>query len=125
MSQFNTFVSITLNKHLHSVGLFTSATKPHPNWNRFIQDILTGYHQPKLKTVMPPIIDLNSNDEICVHSVLLFAIEQSKELNVMEAFITFDQPLWFKTLEIITAKELKIVPLLGGFHMLMSLYERI
>ena len=74
---------------------------------------------------MPPIIDLNSKDEICVHSVLLFAIEHSKELNVMEAFITFDQPLWFKTLEIITAKELKIVPLLGGFHMLMSLYERI
>ena len=74
---------------------------------------------------MPPIIDLNSNDETGVHSVLLFAIEQSKELNVMEAFITFDQPLWFKTLEIITAKELKIVPLLGGFHMLMSLYERI
>ena len=34
--------------------------------------------------------------------------------------ITFDQPLWFKALEIITAKDLKIVRTLGGFHMLMS-----
>ena len=30
-----------------------------------------------------------------------------------------------KTLEIITAKELKIVPLFGGFHMLTLFYGRI
>ena len=90
-----------------------------------MQDISTGNHQPKSKTVMLPIIDLNPNDETCVHSVLLFAIEQSKKLNVKEPSITFDQPLWFKALEIITAKELKIVPLLGGFHMLMSFYGSI
>ena len=61
----------------------------------------------------------------CVHSVLLCAIEQSKQLNVKEISITFYQSLWFKALEIITAKELKIVPLLGGFHMLMSFYGSI
>ena len=44
---------------------------------------------------MLPIIDLNPNDETRVHSVLLFAIEQSKKLNVKEVSITFDQPLWF------------------------------
>ena len=68
-----------------------------------MQDISTGNHQPKSKTVMLPIIDLNPNDETCVHSVLLFAIEQSKKLNVKEPSITFDQPLWFKALEIITS----------------------
>ena len=61
----------------------------------------------------------------CVHSVLLCAIEQSKQLNVKEISITFYQSFWFKALEIITAKELKIVPLLGGFHMLMSFYGSI
>ena len=33
---------------------------------------------------------------------------------------TFDQPLWVKTVEIIQAKDLKIVPKLGGFRSLMS-----
>ena len=120
MSQFSTH-----DKLWHSTGLFTSATKPRPNWNGSMQGILTGHHQPKSKTLILSIIDLNPNDETCVLSVLLFPIEQSKKLNVKELSVTSDQPLWFTTLEIITAKELKIVPLLGGFHMLMSFYGSI
>ena len=54
---------------------------------------------------MLPLIDLDPNDETCVHSILLFAIGQSKKLSVKEPSITFDQPLWFKALEIITAKD--------------------
>ena len=49
-----------------------------------MQDISAGHHQPKSKTAMLSTIDLNSNDKTCVHSVLLFAIEQSKKLNVKE-----------------------------------------
>ena len=75
MSQFNTPVSIKLDKLWHSAGLFTSAMKPCPNWNGFIQDISTGHHQPKSKTVMLPKLDLNPNNETCVHSVLLFVKE--------------------------------------------------
>ena len=52
-------------------------------------------------------------------------LQQSKKLNVKEPSITFDHPLWFKALEIYTAKELKIVPLLDGIHMLMSFYGSI
>ena len=122
MNQFNTPVSIKLDQLWHSGGLSTSTMKPYLNWKEFMQDISTGHHQPKSKTVMLPIIDLNSNDKTCVHSVLLFAIEQSKKLNVKEPFNTCGQPLWFKALEIITPKELKIVSFLGGFHMLMSFY---
>ena len=90
-----------------------------------MQEVSTGHHQAKSKTVMLPIMDLNPNDETCVLSVLLFVIEQSKKLYVKEQSITFDQPLWLKALEIITAKELKIAPLLGRFHMLMSFYASI
>ena len=70
-------------------------------------------------------MDLNPNDETYVPSVLFLVIEQPKKLNVNEPSIAIDQPLWLNALEIITAKELKIVPLLGGFHMLMSFYGSI
>ena len=74
---------------------------------------------------MLPIIDLNPNDKTCICTVLLFVIEQSKKLGVTMPSITFDQFLWIKALEIITAKRLDIVPLLGGFDLLMSFYGSI
>ena len=78
MNQFNTPVSIKLDQLWHSGGLSTSTMKPYLNWKEFMQDISTGHHQPKSKTVMLPKLDLNPNNETCVHSVLLFVIEQSK-----------------------------------------------
>ena len=70
-----------------------------------MQEISTGHHQPKSKAVMLPIIDLKPSDRACVHSILLLATEQSNKLNMKELSISFDQPLWFKALEIITAKD--------------------
>ena len=74
---------------------------------------------------MLPIIDLNLSDKTCICTVLLFVIEQSKKLGVTMPSITSDQFLWIKALEIITAKRLDIVPLLGGFDLLMSFYGSI
>ena len=33
---------------------------------------------------------------------------------------SFDQPLWYKTIEIIQGKKLNVASRLGGFHLLMS-----
>ena len=108
-----------------AAGLFSSADEPRPNWNGFMQEIITGQHPPKSKTVMLPIIDLDPKNESCVYSVLKFIISQSKRLGVKTPTVTFDQQLWIIALEIIAANKLDIVPLLGGFHMLMSFYGSI
>ena len=84
-----------------------------------MQDISNG-HPPKSNITMLPIIDLNPTDESCIYSTLLFVIEQSNKLNIEIPSTTFDQPLWLKSLENITAKSLNIVSLLGGFHMLRT-----
>ena len=109
----------------HAAGLFSTELNPRPNWNSFMQEVSDGSHPPKSKTVMLPIINLNLTNETCVYSTLLFIIEQSKRLGIVTPSITFDQQLWIIALEIITAKQLNIVPLLGGFHMLMSFYGNI
>ena len=44
-----------------------------------------------------PMIDLKSSDEICIYSTLCF--EQAKRYKCTP-FPTFDQPLWWKSLEI-------------------------
>ena len=75
MSQFNTH-----DKLWHSTGLFTSATKPRPNWNESMQDILTGHHQPKSKTLILSITDLNPNDETCLLSVFVISHRTIEEV---------------------------------------------
>ena len=74
---------------------------------------------------MLPIIDVNPNDETCIYSTLFFVIKQLKKLNVTTPSTTLDQSLWLKALEIITTKKLNIVPLFGGFHILMSFHGSI
>ena len=54
----------------------------------------------------------------------LLSINAEKN-NIDDPSVTFDQLFWLKALEIIAAKRLKIVPILDGFHMLMSFYGSI
>ena len=50
----------------------------------------------------------------------MFIIDQSKRINVKIPVITFDQPLWLKATEFVNVKTLKVVLILGGFHLMMS-----
>ena len=104
----------------HSAGLLRNLEKPRPNWSGFMQMVTTGEHLPRSNITMLPIIDLDPSNYSCLYSVLLYIINQSKLLCVFTPCITFDQPLWFKAMEIITAKSLPVVCRLGGFHTLMS-----
>ena len=56
----------------------------------------------------------------CIYSTLKFVESQSKALNQESPVLTFDQPLWLKATGIVTAKSMKIVLILGGFHLMMS-----
>lgn len=85
-----------------------------------MQHVSSGNHPPKSTTTMLPIIDLNPSDYTCIYSVLLYVLEQSNRLGMTVPCLTFDQPLYFKAMEIITAKSMNIVCRLGGFHTLMS-----
>ena len=85
-----------------------------------MSDISTGSHEGKAEITMFPIIDLDPTDMSCIHSTLMFVLDQAKQLEVPTPYITFDQPLWLKATEIINALSLNIVVILGGFHTMMS-----
>lgn len=85
-----------------------------------MQYILKGSHQLKSKVIMLPILNLNPNNETCICSVLLFVTYLCRKMNIDDSSATFDQPLLLKALEIIAAKLLRIAPILGDFHMLIS-----
>ena len=105
----------------HASWFSSSLENPRPNWNGFMQCATKDTPAEENSTItFLPIIDLNSSDESCIYSTLLFIIKQAKSLNVMVPSVTFDQPLWLKATGIIKEAKLEIVCRLGGFHTLMS-----
>ena len=112
---YNENVSVSADRFWHTSGLFSTHEDSRPNWSGCMQNISKGSHQPKSKVIMLPILNLNPNNETCICSVLLNVIDQCRKMDIDYPSVTFDQPLWLKELEIIAAKRLRIVPILGGF----------
>ena len=67
-----------------------------------------------------PNIDSNPSDENYIYSKLLNIRDQAKKLRVEVLSVTFDQPLWQKSVGVIEEADLRIVCRLGGFQMIMS-----
>ena len=122
MSFFTIHISSDMDYLWHAAGLFSTPAEPSLNWICFMQDLTKGIHPPRTDIDVLPVIDLKPSEETCIYSSLLFVIEQSKKLSVTTPSITFDQRLWLKALEIITANKLDTVSFLGCFHMWMSFY---
>jgi hypothetical protein len=95
-------------------------TQPRPSWSGFMQDVSSGKHSLPADVRMLPIIDMNPGDKSCILSTLLFICSQAKLLDVPSPCVTFDQPLWIKAVEVVTAEHLNVVCRLGTFHTIMS-----
>ena len=89
----------------------------------YMSIVSSGKYPGKSMVHMLPIIDLDPNDIYCIYSTLSFMIQQSQELELQTPIVIFDQLLWIKANEIVHAKSMNIVLILGGFHMMMS-FER-
>lgn len=70
------------------------------------------------------MIDMNPSDLSCIYSTLHFLCDEAEKYGLTH-IITFDRPLYYKSLLIIqdepaSSRLKKIVLILGGFHMEMS-----
>ena len=64
-----------------------------------------------------PIIDGDPNAPSTIYTALMQCIDKEKPKIPV---ITFDLPIWLKSVDIILSQKLPIVPRLGGFHLLKS-----
>ena len=99
---------------------FSKSQDQRPYWSGYMQSVSTGNYSGISTVTFLTIIDLDPNNYSCIYSTLMFIDQQSHALNIVTPCITFDQPLWLTSMEIITAKSMNIAPQLGGFHLLMS-----
>ncbi|VDI79282.1 Hypothetical predicted protein [Mytilus galloprovincialis] len=95
-----------------------------PSWSGFMQMVQKREYPGQSAFTFLPMIDMDPSDLSCIYSTLKFICSQAKSYGV-KAIVTFDQPLYWKALSIITneptTSELQSIILrLGGFHSEMS-----
>ena len=95
-------------------------TSHRPAWSEMMQMVHTGDHAGQSSVLLLPMLDLDHGNMSCVHSTLKFKCEHAARYNVTP-IITFDQPLWWKSLQVIEGQPdnnpLRFIVLrLGGFH---------
>ena len=78
--------------------------------------------QPLGKSVVTMLlmINLHITSRTALHSLLCFVVEQSKNNKLPTASITFDQPLYVKTSEVVMSHKMEAFVRLGDFHQLQS-----
>ena len=79
-----------------------------PNWGGFMSTFSKSTSTMPSSIVMLPIIDLNANDPTALYSLLKFIYRQCERLNYPETAVTFDQPLYIKSYEIVKHEKLPI-----------------
>ncbi|XP_060600668.1 uncharacterized protein LOC132754090 [Ruditapes philippinarum] len=95
-----------------------------PGWSGIMQMVQSGNHPGKSSVIFMPMIDISPGDMSCIYSTLKFVALQCRSHSTTQV-ITFDQPLYWKALNIIMNEseesEIKnVVVRLGGFHTEMS-----
>nr|XP_047135832.1 uncharacterized protein LOC124813134 [Hydra vulgaris] len=111
-----------MNLIWHVAWFFSSKTNPRPNWSGYMMHTTsqstTTYEKASIKILL--IIELNSSDETCIYSTLLFIIDEANKYKIVTVCVTFDQSLWQKALGVIKDQNLNIICRLRGFHTMMS-----
>ena len=92
----------------HSAQKVYTGNQLRSSWANFIQDASVRTHLPPANITIL-IIDLKSSDERSIYSTLSHVKHQAALLNILTACIAFDQPLWWKAVDIIDAKSINIV----------------
>ena len=98
--------SITVRDSTANLDLLWKLTQPllqspRPAWNGMMQLSCKGTYPGKSSVHFLPMIDMDPTDMTCIYSTLSFISDQASRYEYTP-IITFDQPLWWKSLKIVS-----------------------
>lgn len=98
--------------------------KPGPEWSGLMQMVRKGDYPGKSSVVFLPMIDMDPGDMSCIYTTLNYISSHASKYR-QTAIVTFDQPLYWKAVTVISSENdnssiKDIVLRMGGFHCIMS-----
>jgi len=102
--------------------------KNFPGWQGYMNKITQTRDHEVSTIVSIPFIMAPPNDINTIYTSMKLAIDHIKDINLKTILITFDLPLYMKSLNIVLSSSKdsnikSIVLRLGGFHILMSFFR--
>lgn len=100
--------------------------QPNSSWQGYMSAKVKGNGSLDVSQVLPlPFVNLDPSNPTAIYSSLMFALKLCKKYDMKTCIVTFDQPLFLKATEIVSASSpaediSKVVVRLGTFHLLMS-----
>lgn len=129
-SLFQSNPDVTTQKSLDLLWLSSifipAPLSPKPHWNGFMETLYESSESGSISKIdAVPFINLDPSNLTTIYTALKFAANQCREQGQTACFVTFDQPLYAKAVEIVTAcgssSDLSnVIVRLGGFHLIMS-----
>lgn len=116
----------TYTTHLNTLWMFMKNVESNNylGWNAFMQNLTTGLEYEQSKIVFLPFINSNPSDYNTLFTAIRFAIYRARSIGMNACVITFDQPLYMKAQDIVSAvnlaDDLTVIIKLGAFHMMLS-----
>lgn len=97
-----------------------------PGWNEFMEETTANNNFVRSKIMFLPFINASPSDYDTIYTTLISALTRKKASNCKSCIVTFDQPLFWKALDIVSCADPSseigsIIVRLGGFHLIMSL----
>jgi len=92
---------------------------PRPGYFGTMQFVEKGANEGPGSLIFLPIINMDPTDMSCIYSALLFIQKHTDKYNITPV-VTFDYPLYWKSMIIAEKLHMKIVLRLGGFHTEMA-----
>lgn len=109
---------------------YGKSTNPHNTvgWNGFMEMYYKSDEFSKSRVIPLPFVNAPPSDYDTIFTVLIEAAEKCKFYKQKTCFVTFDQPLYYKSREILASVNVdndpynlsSVIVRLGGFHTLMS-----
>ena len=125
LSKFKVACKIKAALHLDSLWLSSASVgiESIPGWGGFNHLVTERGSDFQVSDVAAlPFIYLDPSNHSTLYTALIYAQRESSRYNRNYCIVTFDQPLFIKSVDIIAAspESSNIIPRLGGFHLLMS-----
>lgn len=74
------------------------------SWTSFMENITENQESCKSRIICLPFVNSPPNDYSTIYTTLHKAVERSKKLGQTTTIVTFDQPLYMKARDIISAE---------------------
>ena len=84
--------------------IFGTGQESFTGWNAFMGKLTEHMPYRMSKVICLPFVNASPNDVSTIYSVLKYSVQNTSKYKISNCFVTFDQPLYQKAVEVVKSR---------------------